>query len=118
MVAPREILIVMLSALGDAVHVLPVVNALKRAWPESRITWVIHRFRMSSSKITRPWMSSSFSSGEKARKQSNRIVISAADFAGVISTCSSICKVYLKAGLITKLAPADVKTRIRSAPRA
>lgn len=38
---PREIAIVMLSALGDAVHVLPVVNALKRTWPESRITWVI-----------------------------------------------------------------------------
>jgi heptosyltransferase I len=38
---PREILIVMLSALGDAVHVLPVVNALKRQWPESRITWLI-----------------------------------------------------------------------------
>jgi heptosyltransferase I len=32
----------MLSAVGDAVHVLPVVNALKRAWPESRVTWVIH----------------------------------------------------------------------------
>jgi heptosyltransferase I len=31
----------MLSALGDAVHVLPVANALKRAWPECRITWVI-----------------------------------------------------------------------------
>ena len=38
---PREIAIVMLSALGDAVHVLPVVSALKRAWPSSRITWVI-----------------------------------------------------------------------------
>jgi len=38
---PREICIVMLSAIGDAVHVLPVANALKRAWPESRITWVI-----------------------------------------------------------------------------
>ena len=38
---PREILLVMLSALGDAVHVLPVVNALRRKWPESRITWVI-----------------------------------------------------------------------------
>lgn len=38
---PREIGIIMLSALGDAVHVLPVANALKRAWPESRITWVI-----------------------------------------------------------------------------
>ncbi len=38
---PREICIVMLSAIGDAVHVLPVANALKRAWPASRITWVI-----------------------------------------------------------------------------
>ena len=31
----------MLSALGDAVHVLPVANALKRAWPECHVTWVI-----------------------------------------------------------------------------
>ena len=38
---PREICIVMLSALGDAVHVLPIANALKRTWPETRITWVI-----------------------------------------------------------------------------
>jgi heptosyltransferase I len=38
---PREICIVMLSAIGDAVHVLPVVNALKRRWPDTRITWVI-----------------------------------------------------------------------------
>lgn len=38
---PREICIVMLSAIGDAVHVLPVANALKRSWPECRITWVI-----------------------------------------------------------------------------
>jgi len=38
---PREVCIVMLSAIGDAVHVLPVVNSLKRAWPECRITWVI-----------------------------------------------------------------------------
>ena len=39
--APSRICVVMLSAIGDAVHVLPVVNALKRAWPQSRITWVI-----------------------------------------------------------------------------
>lgn len=37
---PREICIVMLSAIGDAVHVLPVANALKRAWPDCRITWI------------------------------------------------------------------------------
>jgi heptosyltransferase I len=38
---PRDIAIVMLSALGDAVHVLPVANALRRAWPDTRITWII-----------------------------------------------------------------------------
>jgi heptosyltransferase I len=39
--SPSEICVVMLSALGDAVHVLPVMNALKRAWPSARITWVV-----------------------------------------------------------------------------
>lgn len=39
--APREIALVMLSAIGDAVHVLPVANALRRAYPDARITWVI-----------------------------------------------------------------------------
>jgi heptosyltransferase I len=36
-----RICIVMMSAVGDAVHVLPVVNALKRQRPQCRITWVI-----------------------------------------------------------------------------
>jgi heptosyltransferase I len=31
----------MMSAIGDAVHVLPVVTALKRQEPETRITWVL-----------------------------------------------------------------------------
>ena len=38
---PDSICIVMMSALGDAVHVLPVVNAVKRANPATRITWVL-----------------------------------------------------------------------------
>lgn len=40
--APR-ILVVMMSAVGDAVHALPVVTALKRRYPESVITWVLQR---------------------------------------------------------------------------
>ena len=31
----------MMSAVGDAVHVLPVINALKRHHPGTRITWVL-----------------------------------------------------------------------------
>ncbi|HEX2779883.1 MAG TPA: glycosyltransferase family 9 protein, partial [Gemmatimonadaceae bacterium] len=33
--------IVMMSAVGDAVHVLPVINAIKRAHPASHVTWVL-----------------------------------------------------------------------------
>lgn len=36
-----RICVVMMSAVGDAVHVLPVINAIKRAHPGSHITWVL-----------------------------------------------------------------------------
>jgi heptosyltransferase I len=32
---------VLLTGLGDVVHGLPVVNAMKRAWPDAHITWVV-----------------------------------------------------------------------------
>ena len=37
----RRVCIVMMSAVGDAVHALPVINALKRRAPEVRITWIL-----------------------------------------------------------------------------
>ena len=37
----KNIGIVMLTAVGDAVHVLPVINAIKRQSPTARITWVL-----------------------------------------------------------------------------
>lgn len=37
----RRICIVMMSAIGDAVHVLPVIAALKRHDPTSKITWIL-----------------------------------------------------------------------------
>lgn len=36
-----RVCIVMMSAVGDAVHVLPVINALKRERPTTHITWVL-----------------------------------------------------------------------------
>ena len=36
-----RVCIVMMSAVGDAVHVLPVINAIKRRSPSSLITWVV-----------------------------------------------------------------------------
>lgn len=37
----ESICIVMMSAVGDAVHVLPVINAIKRLHAGARITWVL-----------------------------------------------------------------------------
>jgi heptosyltransferase I len=37
----RRVCIVMMSAVGDAVHVLPVINALKRRAPAVHITWIL-----------------------------------------------------------------------------
>jgi len=36
-----RVCIVMMSAVGDAVHVLPVINALKRHRPTCHVTWVL-----------------------------------------------------------------------------
>ena len=36
-----NVLIVMMSAIGDAVHTLPIVTAIKRHNPASRITWIL-----------------------------------------------------------------------------
>ena len=37
----NRVCIVMMSAVGDAVHVLPVITAIKRTNPASHITWVL-----------------------------------------------------------------------------
>jgi heptosyltransferase I len=39
--AVDRVCIVMMSAVGDAVHVLPVIHALKQANPATHITWVL-----------------------------------------------------------------------------
>ena len=40
---PQRIAIIKPSALGDIVHALPVVTALRRRFPESHITWIVNR---------------------------------------------------------------------------
>jgi heptosyltransferase I len=37
---PDSICIVRLSALGDVTHAVPVVRAIQRQWPTTRITWI------------------------------------------------------------------------------
>jgi heptosyltransferase I len=38
--APDNICIIRLSALGDVTHAVPVVRAIQRYWPQTRITWI------------------------------------------------------------------------------
>ena len=40
---PRSLCVLRLSSLGDCCHVVPVLRALQRAWPATRLTWVIGR---------------------------------------------------------------------------
>ena len=37
----KNILVVKLSAIGDVIHALPVSYALKEAFPDARVTWVV-----------------------------------------------------------------------------
>jgi heptosyltransferase I len=107
--APRSIAIVMLSALGDAVHVLPVANALRRAWPAARITWMIqplpHRLVMGHHAID------DFILFERRRGLSawRSYTDLRRAFAGRHFDLLLALQVYFKAGIITALAPATVK---------
>jgi heptosyltransferase I len=103
---PDNICIVMMSAVGDAVHVLPVINALKRANPKTRITWVLQpgpaalvRGHRSVDEIiifdrARGWRAFADVRAELA-KRSFDLVIN--------------LQVYLKAGIVTAFAHAPVK---------
>ena len=106
---PRSVLIVLLTALGDAVHVLPVVNALKRAWPNTRITWVIQP-------VPHKLVENHESVDEFILFERQRGTLGYRAYRDVRSRFSGRrfdlvinLQVYLKAGLITALAPADVK---------
>lgn len=44
---PTSICIVRLSAIGDTCHTVPVVRAIQRAWPDTRLTWIIGRIEHS-----------------------------------------------------------------------
>jgi len=103
------VLIVMLSALGDAVHVLPVLNAMKRAWPETAIDWIIQP------------VPHKLVSGHPAvddfyifhRRRGARAVQSYADLKRQLKgrrwDLLINLQVYFKAGLITAMVDADVK---------
>ncbi len=38
---PESLCLLRLSAVGDVCHALPVIRSLQKAWPQTRLTWVI-----------------------------------------------------------------------------
>ena len=38
---PEQLCLIRLSAIGDTCHTVPVVRAIQRAWPATKLTWII-----------------------------------------------------------------------------
>ena len=102
----RRVCIVMMSAVGDAVHVLPVINALKRHSRDVHITWVLQpgpatlvRGHRSVDEIllfdrSRGWRAFADIRGQLAAKRFDVVID---------------LQVYLKAGIVTSFTHAAVK---------
>jgi heptosyltransferase I len=106
---PRNILIVMLSALGDTVHVLPLLNALKRTWPDCRITWLIqpvpHRLVAPVPAVDR-FIVFERRKGLSAWQSFQEIAL---QYPTEPYDLLLALQVYLKAGILTALAPSEHK---------
>jgi heptosyltransferase I len=120
---PRSILIVMMSAVGDAVQVLPVLNGLKRAFPRCRISWLLQpgpyalvRGHPSVDEFLlfrrgrRGKGLSALAAGIDAIRSAARAVRDSAQGrpGGSFDLILNL-QVYFKAGVLTGLAPARVK---------
>ena len=102
----RRVCIVMMSAVGDAVHVLPLINALKRHSRDVHITWILQpgpaslvRGHRSADEIllfdrSRGWRAFTDIHGQLAARS----------FDVVINL-----QVYLKAGIVTSFTRAPIK---------
>jgi heptosyltransferase I len=102
----RRVCVVMMSAVGDAVHVLPVINALKRHAPGVHITWVLQpgpatlvRGHRSVDEILIFDRSKGWSGFAEIRRQ-----LASREFDLVINL-----QVYFKAGIVTSFTRAPVK---------
>jgi heptosyltransferase I len=103
---PESVVIVLLSAIGDVVHGMPIATSLRRAWPETRIHWIIQpvghglvaphpavdEFHLYDRKAGLPGFAA-------LRRQ----------FTGRRFDLAIGLQVYLKAGLITAMLPAGRK---------
>ncbi|MEO7083654.1 MAG: glycosyltransferase family 9 protein [Gemmatimonadaceae bacterium] len=102
----RRVCVVMMSAVGDAVHVLPVINALKRHTPGVHVTWVLQpgpatlvRGHRSVDEILIFDRSKGWSAFADIRRQ----------LAGLRFDLVINLQVYFKAGIVTSFTRAPIK---------
>ena len=105
-IALDRVAIVMMSAVGDAVHVLPVINAIKRARPTARISWIMQpgpaglvRGHESVDEILLFDRAKGPAAYFDLRRELSRRHFDVA----------LALQVYFKAGLVAAMTPADVK---------
>ena len=84
-----NVCVVMLSAIGDAVHVLPVLNAIKRHSPATRTTWIVEPGP--AELVAGHPAIDELIVFDRDRGLGGRITIPGAPAARVASTCCSIC---------------------------
>jgi heptosyltransferase I len=101
-----DVAVVMMSAIGDAVHTLPVVTALKRHAPGARVTWILQpgpaslvRGHPAVDEVVVFDKALGWRGYQAVRRQ-----LAGRRFALLLDL-----QVYFKAGLMTALVPADVK---------
>ena len=105
-IALDRVCVVMMSAIGDAVHVLPVVTALKRRRPGCRITWVL---QPGPASLVRGHPAvDEIVTFDKARGWRALLDVRRA-LAGRRFDLVLDLQVYIKAGLVTALARAPMK---------
>ena len=102
----HRVCVVMMSAVGDAVHVLPVLEALKRKSPAAHVTWVLQpgpatlvRGHRSVDEILLFDRSKGWRAFTEIREQ-----LAARNFDLVVNL-----QVYFKAGIVTAFTRAPVK---------
>jgi heptosyltransferase I len=102
-----RVCVVMMSAVGDAVHVLPVLTALRRAAPAAHVTWVL---QPGPAALVRghPAVDEIVLFDRAAGARGFLDVRRALRARGPFDLCLNL-QVYFKAGVITGFTPARVK---------
>lgn len=102
-----RVLVVMLAAVGDAVHALPVINAIKRVHPKARISWVMQTGALTQLLTGHPAIDEVIPFARKDGWRgfaAVRRALQAQRFDLVV-----VLQPYLKSGIVASFAPSPVR---------